>query len=132
MSKQSFECQMCRKVNVSFNFQTEQSFLIPYYRVSNSLENNFGCDGKWSDVSFVFYVAEYHPGSQSMRLKEDHDYYHQIQGQLHCTNCNAADLIVWTTKDSVIIRIMRDPKWITNIEKLIEFYFSQFIPYLQN
>nr|XP_022301335.1 uncharacterized protein LOC111109489 [Crassostrea virginica] len=65
---------------------------------------------------------------QNLYLKENSDYYHQIQGQLHITNKMCCDLIVWTQADLVVVRIAKDEKWTVNIEKIIDFYFKKFIP----
>lgn len=63
-----------------------------------------------------------------LHLKEDSDYYHQIQGQLYITKKKCCDLIVWTPTDLAIIRMVKDINWSANIEKLIDFYFEKFIP----
>lgn len=63
-----------------------------------------------------------------LHLKEDSDYYHQIQGQLYITKKKCCDLIVWTPTDLAIIRMVKDINWSANIEKLINFYFEKFIP----
>lgn len=60
-------------------------------------------------------------------LKTSHPYYHQIQGQLHICNKTWCDLIVWTTVDCVVIRIVKDPEWTVNIANLVDFYFNIFI-----
>ncbi|XP_060085906.1 uncharacterized protein LOC132565252 [Ylistrum balloti] len=41
-------------------------------------------------------------------LKQSHDYWHQIQGQLYLTGTQCCDLAVWTTKDFQVIRITKD------------------------
>ena len=63
----------------------------------------------------------------SLKLKTTHDYFHQIQGQLRIMGQDCCDLAVWTTKDFQIIRIGRDPFWMTNISKLTDFYFNVFL-----
>ena len=60
-------------------------------------------------------------------LNEMHDYYAQIQGQLHLTGFTCCDLVVWTKKDFQIIRIAKDMSWISNIQKLIEFYMCEYL-----
>lgn len=62
-----------------------------------------------------------------VRLKPDHDYYHQVQGQLHICEKSACDLLVWTPKDYVVIRIQRDTDWLPNLDHLLNFYFQRFI-----
>lgn len=66
----------------------------------------------------------------SLCMKTSHPYYHQIQGQLHICNKTCCDLIVWTTVDCVVIRIVKDPEWTVNIANLVDFYFNTFIPAL--
>lgn len=63
-----------------------------------------------------------------LHLKEDSDYYNQIQGQLYITKKKCCDLVVWTPTDLAIIRIVKDRNWSANIEKIIDFYFRKFIP----
>ncbi|XP_065940882.1 uncharacterized protein [Magallana gigas] len=66
----------------------------------------------------------------SLCMKTSHPYYHQIQGQLHICNKTCCDLIVWTTVDCVVIRIVKDPEWTVNIANLVDIYFNTFIPAL--
>lgn len=68
---------------------------------------------------------------QLYKLKEDHPYYDQVQGQLHILNKSACDFVVWTTKDIAIIRILQDSTWTPNLDKLIDFYFNNMLPVLQ-
>jgi len=65
-----------------------------------------------------------------LTLKQTHDYWHQVQGQLHLTGSQCCDLVVWTTKDLQVIRIVKDILWATNISIMIDFYFSMFLPSL--
>ena len=65
-----------------------------------------------------------------LQLKRNHSYYHQIQGQLYITNQICCDLVIWTLKDFQIIRILRDSSWEPNLEILIDFYYSHFLPSL--
>ncbi|XP_056003436.1 uncharacterized protein LOC125662308 [Ostrea edulis] len=62
----------------------------------------------------------------SLCSKTSHPYYHQIQGQLHMCNKTCCDLIVWTTVDCVVIRIVRDSEWTVNVANLVDFYFNPF------
>jgi hypothetical protein len=65
-----------------------------------------------------------------LTLKPNHDYYHQIQGLLHCTGRTKCDLIYWTEKWQKVIKIQIDPKWAENIDVLTEFYVKYLLPYL--
>ncbi|KAJ8316767.1 hypothetical protein KUTeg_005713 [Tegillarca granosa] len=51
----------------------------------------------------------------SMTLKETHDYWHQIQGQLFLTGTQCCDLVLWTPKGLQIVRIVKDMSWFPNI-----------------
>lgn len=62
-----------------------------------------------------------------LSLKMTHDYWHQIQGQLFLTRTECCDLVVWTTKDLQIIRILKDKTWISNIATMLDFYFTKFL-----
>ena len=80
----------------------------------------------------------------SLKLRTDHAYHHQIQGQLHLTGYHCCDLIVWTDhgkreKDidaplgnTEVIRITRDTKWTANIETITDFYIRQYIDMVNN
>lgn len=61
-------------------------------------------------------------------LKEDHIYWHQVQGQLYLTKRNFCYFVVWTSKDAVSICIKRDESWEPNIDALKEFYFLHIFP----
>ena len=65
-------------------------------------------------------------------LKTSSDYYHQVQGQLHVTGKTCCDFLVWTNKDTRIIRIAKSSEWLPNINKLIDFYYDIFLPAVQN
>lgn len=65
-------------------------------------------------------------------INYEHDYYAQIQGQLHIFNRSICYLTIWTIKDLVIVEIYKDPDWAENINKLVTFYFQQFIPFLND
>ena len=77
-------------------------------------------------ATFMFSAKE----DNCLKLVRKHAYYDQIQGQLHLTSTACCDLLIWTTVDCQIIRIAVDRDWLGNISKLLEFYFTQFIPSL--
>lgn len=74
------------------------------------------------------FISEIEAGR--LRLKENHKYYHQVQGQLYLTNTLCCDFIVWTLKDFQVVRIVRSDQWKDNIGKLIALYFDVFVPSL--
>ena len=67
---------------------------------------------------------------QGYALKKTHHYWHQVQGQMYITGRNLCYFVVWTTKETVILPIMKDPTWEENILKLQDFYTLYMIPAL--
>lgn len=65
-------------------------------------------------------------------LKTNHAYYHQIQGQLSILNRSICYFIVWTTKETIILPIEKDPNWELNVQNLLKFYQEQFIDRLMS
>lgn len=66
----------------------------------------------------------------SFHLKEDSDYFHQIQGQIHITGASMCYLVVYIPNDCIILPIPKDVKWSHNIDKLLNFYGVSFLPYI--
>ncbi|XP_052685258.1 trichohyalin-like [Crassostrea angulata] len=63
----------------------------------------------------------------SFSIKTTHDYWNQIQGQLYLTGTEC-DLVIWTTTDMQIVRIVKDKMWAPNISaKTLNFYFMVFL-----
>lgn len=85
-------------------------------------------------IRYIFFeLLEYqvHDGRQMYKLKEDHIYYDQLQGQIYILNKSACDFVVWTTRDIAIVRVLQDGLWGQNIEKLTNFYFAHLISVIQ-
>lgn len=62
-------------------------------------------------------------------LKRNHNYFMQIQGQLHITGKPFCDFIVWTTKDISIERIYPTDIWNDRmLPKLVFFYDKALLP----
>ena len=58
-----------------------------------------------------------------LQLDKSHSYYYQIQGQLYCADKGSCDFVVYTIKDMVVIRVVRDDQFIADmLEKLLNFY----------
>lgn len=66
--------------------------------------------------------------NNTLKLKEGHHYYHQIQGQLYLSRRYFCYFIVWTTCDIAIIIINRNADWRENIDFLESFYKVQMFP----
>ena len=69
-------------------------------------------------------------GATGLKLKQHHNYWHQIQGNLHLTGANICHLIVWTPLDLVILAIHKDPTWADNLKILETFYTNSFLPHI--
>ncbi|XP_074643943.1 uncharacterized protein LOC141900803 [Tubulanus polymorphus] len=66
-----------------------------------------------------------------LSLKETHDYYYQIQGQLYCTERKLCKFVVYTLKDMKIIDVNYDQEFINSmLLKLDDFYVKFFKPAL--
>lgn len=66
------------------------------------------------------------------KLKTNHPYYHQLQGQLLILDRTLCYFIVWTTKETIILPVQRDPNWESNIQHLLKFYEKHFIEKLMS
>ena len=67
---------------------------------------------------------------QGYALKKSSHYWHQVQGQMYITGRNICYFVVWTTKESAILPIQKDPTWEENILHLQDFYTLNMIPAL--
>ena len=62
-------------------------------------------------------------------LKEAHNYWHQVQGEMVAANVSWAHFVIWTTKELKVIYVSRYNGWAeTNIPKLTEFFIREFLP----
>lgn len=63
----------------------------------------------------------------TITLDKKHDYYFQVQGQLHCTKRQVCKFVVYTFKDLKVIKIQRDDVFITAmIKKLLDFFHTYY------
>ena len=64
------------------------------------------------------------------KLKQNHAYYAQVQGQMGCTGAQWCDFVVYTKKGMSVERITFDRAyWVELQEKLCQYYFTHFIKY---
>lgn len=72
--------------------------------------------------------------NNTMKLKANHSYHYQVQGQMHITQRMWCDFFVWTPRvaDYHIERIFYKPELWENImyPKLRKFYFCSMLPEL--
>ena len=67
------------------------------------------------------------PVTGSLTLKENHNYWHQIQGNLYLIGATTCHLAVWTPLDLVILPVLKDPAWAVKIDILETFYKDVFL-----
>ena len=61
--------------------------------------------------------------TDDFKLKQWHDHYHQVQGELYATKAPWCDFLVWTTKSLLVTRVFPSDKWADiNLPKLKTFY----------
>ena len=68
----------------------------------------------------------------TITLKQSHNYFYQIQGQLAVLNLKWCDFVVWTTKDLHIERVHFDEVFWNRqcLPKLTKFYYNIMLPEL--
>jgi hypothetical protein len=47
-------------------------------------------------------------------VMKSHQYYHQIQGQLHINGKACCDMVMWMKKDMQVVRVARKKAWATS------------------
>lgn len=77
-----------------------------------------------------FYITKNEKGEYE--LNKEHSYWHQVQGQLHLTERNLCFFFVWTTKETLVLHIKKDPEWAGKLLKLKEFYVKHLLPSIVN
>ena len=64
------------------------------------------------------------------RLKRDHEYYTQVQGQMGVTGAQWCDFVVYTSKGLYVERIPFDPVFWQNLKReLLSYYFTHFVQF---
>ena len=73
-----------------------------------------------------------HDENNVIHLKENHNYYYQIMGQLAITKCRYCFFIVYTTKELLVQKIEFDPKFFDEkmLPKLEDFFNSCYRPFI--
>ena len=63
-------------------------------------------------------------------LRKDHDYYYQVQTQMHCTDRSYCDFVTLTASQSdqlCILRVARDDEFLSNLIHKAHIYFTQVV-----
>jgi len=72
----------------------------------------------------------YYDENGKIFVNEKHNYYHQIQGNLHILKRKMCYLCIWTLKEIAVVLIKYDENWGQNLITLENFYFKQYFPKL--
>ena len=86
------------------------------------------CTSIKNEMKSDFYLEVSDNGD--LHLKKNHDYWHQVQGQMYVCQKSFCLFYVWTPNDCAIDLIKKDPEWANNLEKLESFYFKEIFPKL--
>ncbi|XP_071106878.1 uncharacterized protein [Haliotis cracherodii] len=60
-------------------------------------------------------------------LQTSHNYYHQVQGQLHVCDLNYCDFVVWSRKGIHIERVIKDTTFWNSLKVKLDFYFLRIV-----
>ena len=72
-----------------------------------------------------FYVGR--KSDSSFYLEESHEYFYQVQLEMYCTGTSYCDLVVWTPKEHLIVRVNRDDDFIDNLTITCSNYWVEVI-----
>jgi len=69
--------------------------------------------------------------NSNVKLKSNHRYYSQIQGQMGISGFKQCDFVIYTNNDLQIVPVTFNPQfWKEMKQKLRHFYISKLIPFL--
>ena len=77
------------------------------------------------------YIIRFNKISNVWIVNEKHDYFHQIQGQIHITNTQGCYLVVWTPGETAVVYIEKKAGWSEWLKKMEFFFVNKFVPYLK-
>jgi len=84
----------------------------------------YSASDKLIDENTVSYLTK--NVDNKLILKRDHEYHHQIQGQMMCSNRKHCDFVVFTQKDFKVIRIDRDEPFINDMMVKLQTFYNEF------
>lgn len=76
------------------------------------------------------YIIYFSKTEKAYVINRKHDYYDQIQAQIHFCKKQFGVLHIWTLKENIILRVEKDPSWSKNIDLLLTFYFDKYLEYI--
>ena len=77
-----------------------------------------------NDTKYIIYFND----SGEININPNHNYYHQIQGNLHITKRKKCILCIWTLQETITVEIEYDASWAENLLVLEDFFFKQYLP----
>jgi len=81
------------------------------------------------DPSYIIY---YNDNDEDAVVNINHNYYHQIQGELYISQKKVCYLIIWTPNDVKYFTIEKQEEWGKNIDDIKCFYLDKFLEYVRN
>lgn len=68
---------------------------------------------------------------ESLHLKKNHQYYHQVQLHMFVCNVQYCDFVVWTSAEVIVRRIIRDEEILQKaLPKAEKFFLASVLPEL--
>lgn len=81
---------------------------------------------KYKPHKYIIYYNE----NGEICINQEHNHYHQIQGNLEMLKRAQCYLCIWTLKEVTTVVVPYDPLWKENIPILEQFYFNYYLPKL--
>ncbi|KAJ8939926.1 hypothetical protein NQ314_010950 [Rhamnusium bicolor] len=78
-----------------------------------------------TDHSYIVYCD-----GDELVLNKNHEYYHQIQGNLTICDWELCYLFIWTPRENFLFEVYRDKDWIVNLKLLENFYLQEYLSYI--
>lgn len=135
MAKKAFEDRYKVKVCTNGLFLSLDGLLgaSPDGVLDSATTIEIKCPYKWRNANFKVAAKEkqffLEDTDSGLQLRKNHNYYHQIQGQLYLSNRQLCYLIVWGCNSFEVIPIKRQEDWRPNLDRLKEFATSKFLPF---
>jgi len=128
------ECGLFVRTNTPF-LGASPDVIIEYTdeKMKGVLEIKCLASDKWRSLSpdeccqdSDFY-AEPNSTTGHLKLKHNHKYYHQVQGQLALTGLEWCDFVIWTLGGISVERIYFDADHWENLKSKLVYYYTKFM-----
>lgn len=75
------------------------------------------------------YIVYYDDEEKCYKINESHDYYDQIQAEIHFAGVKYGILFIWSPNSHVAMKVEKNNTWFqNNISLLLNFYHTRYIP----